>query len=323
MDLDLREKALADRETALTARDTELVTRAKDLDALATIGTRYLDRGEDEIIDRLKEWTGASTEEELREEAAALIAGLSAKILKIPVDPEIASKALNRRSVQRVKAYTADIDRKQRALDERIARERESDLKRREEETKAADAQRLADKQRNDEERATRGLTVHLQKGADADGVPFTSKFPHLMAEENAPAIVMWLVKRKAEREPAWETNWQEIAALAETHYRNQNEARHARTVHLFTPATPAAPATPSTPAQHQGAPAQGRGARTLTNRDVAPVPPAQPQRPADPAGEPEEFNSAAHQRDHRRASLGRLKADLAARTATERESGT
>lgn len=329
LDVELRERALTEREAAqkaaLEARTAEIEERAKALEKLAQTPTRYLDRGEDEIIDLLKEWTGASSEDDVREEVAALIAGLSSKVLKIPVDPEIASKASQRRSVQKVRAYTAELERKQRDLDARLAREREADAKRREDEAKAAEERRLQEDQRLREEHATRTLGSVLAQGVDEGGVPYASKFPHLLAEENPSGIVVALVKRKLELEPNWQPNWLEVAQLAEAHYKTRNQERYKRTSHLFTPAAPAPAAPTSTPpAQHQGAPAQGRGARTLTNRDVAPVPPSpQPRQPAPlPAENPEDFDPQAYQRSHRGSSLAKLKARFEALNTTERQSG-
>ena len=319
LDLELRAKALDEREKALALTETErtkaLEARAKELEGIASIGTRYLERGADEIADQIRQWTGAESDEDMTAEVTSLIAQLSEKYLKIPVDPSIQQATSQRRALQKVRAHSLELERKQHDLDTRLAREREAELKRREDDLKAAEARRLEAEQKANDELARRRLAHELSKGTAEDGVPWSAKFPHLMAEESPNDIVMDVVHRKAHLEPAWAPNWVEAAQIAEKFYRGQHETLYKRVSPLFTPAKPptAAPASSST--AHQGAPAQGRGARTLTNGAVAPLPPAQPRQsdPPQPA-EPEVYDPRAH----RTRSLAQLKVALAKRQTTE-----
>jgi hypothetical protein len=224
------------REKSLTEREAKLAEREKQL---APHRERYVDKPALTIRDLVKEWTGAETDDEVKDEVADLITELSDSVLGLPVSAELKNRTESRRAIRQVKSYKADLSRREQALaDERAAAEQ----KQREAAAAAAIGERL--------------------RAAAAD------KYPHLMAEDEPHAIVWDVIKTKASREPEWQPNWEEAATLANEHFKKVHQGQHQKLSRLFTPAATAAPAQA---AQHQGAP-QSRGARTLTNAVAAPV---------------------------------------------------
>lgn len=228
LQLEVREKSIADREAKLLEREKATEPQRE----------RYLDKSATTIRDLVKEWTGAASDDEVKDEIADLITELSDSVLGLPVSSELRSRTESRRAVRQVKSYKADLTRREQALEER----------------------RAADEQKQRESAAANAVGAQLQTVA--------AKYPHLMVRDEPHAIVWDVIKTKASREPTWQPNWEEAAQLANDYYAKEHKTTHDKISRLFAPAATAAPAQAAT---HQGAP-QSRGARTLTNAVAAPV---------------------------------------------------
>lgn len=229
LQLELREKAIAERETKIAEYEATMGPQRE----------RYLDRSAQTIRELVKEWTGAASDDEVKDEIADLITELSDNVLGLPVSSELRTRTESRRAIRQVKSYKADLNRREQVLAERQA------------------AEEQAVRERN-----AAGAIAERLRSVPAD------KFPHLMAEDDPHAVVWDVIKTKASREPDWQPNWEEAATLANDHFKKVHQGQHQKLSRLFAPAASAAPAQAAT---HQGAP-QSRGARTLTNAVAAPV---------------------------------------------------
>lgn len=252
LQLEVREKAVAEREKAL--------------EPYVGLREKYLDNQAGTLRDLIKEWTGAGTDEELKDEVADLISDLSSNVLGFAVSPEIKSRLDSRRAIRQVKSYKADITKREQQL------------------AKKSEAEQQATR----EHRAMGALEVQLKAAA--------GNYPHLMAEDDAHAIVWDVIKTKASREPDWQPDWVEAAKLAEAHFKTHHEKQHQKLTRLFAPAS-----KPAVEASNQGAP-QSRGARTLTNAVSATAPVTPPAVLDDEPYDPQA---------HRRRSLDKLRARM------------
>jgi hypothetical protein len=248
--IEMREKALAEREAELTKRATELEARENGRD-------RYLDNPGATIRDLIKEWTGASTDDEVKDEIADLITELSNTGLGLPVPEQHKLRLDSRKAIRQVKAYKAE------------QAKRELDMQK-----KARDAEAEQDR---------RARVSDIERAFGADEIK--AKYPHLVvADGGAEALydAYQLKKTSTGSEPDWE----EVAALANEFFKKKHDDWIARRRHLLAPAAPQAPVVASAP---QGDP-QSRRSSTLTNKTAAPVPPASS---TDEAG----FDRDAHRR--------------------------
>jgi hypothetical protein len=239
LELDVREKAIADREARIVERETRA-------DSLANARDRYMEKPFETIRDLIKEWTGASTDDEMRDEISDLVTDLSANGLGLGVSEAVRTRSDAKRALKLAKNYKASA--------ERTAAET----------AKKAEEQRVAADQKHRAEMAMNGIAVGL-KTAGKD-------YPHLMLEDEPHAIVWDVIKTKAERDPTWVPSWTEAAQLANNHFKAQQDKQRQKLSRLPTPATQ----VPASGAKHQGA-AQGQAARTLTNAVTAPTPAAAP----------------------------------------------
>jgi hypothetical protein len=237
LDLDVREQGIS-------AREAELDARAKSLESLTGLRERYLERGGGEVIrELLKEWTGASTDDELREEVADLVSDLSSSALGVQAPEELRTRNDAKRALRQVKSYKADLAR------------REAELAK----------QAEADRQAASERQVAQAIGAQLASNA--------ATYPHLMVEDNPHDIVWQVLKTKAASEPTWSPNWAEAAKIANDHYKAAHEAQHKKLSRLFIPATQ----TPAVEAQHQG-----RGHQVQTARTQPPPSPPPANAPVD-----------------------------------------
>jgi hypothetical protein len=238
LELEVRERSLADREA-------KLVEREKSSQTLEAFAARYAENPSSTLRDAIKVWAGVTSDDEFKDEVAGLITELSATVLGLPVSDEVKQRAESKRAVRTVKQMRADMARRETEAAER------------------AQAERAQAEQTKRETDAMAALAPVIKAKADA--------YPHLSAEDDPHAIVWDVIKTKASRDANWVPNWEEAAKLADDHFRAQHEKLRQKLSRLPTPATkPAAVAVP------QGA-AQGRAARTLTNASTAPLAPSAP----------------------------------------------
>lgn len=234
--MELREKAIAEREETLNARETELVARE-------TWRDKFHENRGGTLRDLIKELTGATSDDELKDEIADVISELSETGLGLPIPEAHKLRLESRKAIRTVKQYTAKADK----LKAETA-------------TQAEQAKAQAEQQQR-ERQAVEGLALELK--------PMADKFPHLMSEEDPAGIVWDVIKTKFQRE-GQPPKWEECAALAEEHFKKKNDAYIAKRRHLLAPTAQAQPAKADVP---QGDP-QSRRSSTLTNRTTAPVTP-------------------------------------------------
>lgn len=232
--LELERKAFADERKAFEAQRKEWD------DKLAPIRDKYAERPADAIIALVKEWTGAATDDEVKDEIADLITELSSAGLGTSIPDQHKVRMDAKRALRQVKTYKS----------EQAKRDAESAAK--------AEAARNEMAERN----AMHAVARELEAAKD--------KFPHLAAEDDPGAIVWSVIKTKHQQDGVV-PNWEECARLADEHFKKKSDAWFAKRRHLLAPAAPQAPVVPSAP---QGDP-QSRRSSTLTNKTAAPVAPS------------------------------------------------
>lgn len=235
-ELEIARKAFDDERKAFDAQRAEWETK------LAPIRDKYAENPAAAIMALVKEWTGAATDDEVKDELADLITELSSVGLGTSVPEQHKTRMESRRALRQVKAYKA----------EQAKKDAES--------AKRAEQQR----QEQTERETVRSLNHELSK-PDA-----LKQFPYLAAEDDPGAIVWAVVKTKHQQSGAVPT-WEECAKLADEHFKKKSDAWLAKRPHLLAPAAPQALVVESAP---QGDP-QSRRSSTLTNKTTAPVPPA------------------------------------------------
>lgn len=233
--VELREKQLEDREKAIAAREDAIAARENG-------GERYIENPGAFIRDLIKQYTGATTDDELRDEIADLVTDLSSTVLGAQVPESHKLRLDSKRAVRQVKAYKAE----QAKRDAEMAKKAEQTARER------------------DAQQAMRAIGHELERVKD--------KFPHLAAEDD-PGAIVWAVIQTKHQQDGSVPNWEECARLAEEHFKKKSDAWIAKRRHLLAPAAPQAPVAASAP---QGDP-QSRRSSTLTNKTAAPVPPAPP----------------------------------------------
>jgi hypothetical protein len=204
------------------------------------IRDRYAEDPAGAIVSLLKEWTGAATDDELKDEVSDLITMLSGTTLGAPVPESHKIRISSKQALRQVKAYKAD------------------QAKRDAEQQKRAEAEQ----QKYQERQAITTLSRELDAAKD--------KFPYLAAEDD-PGGVVWEVIKTKHQQTGAVPSWEECARLADEHFKKKTEAWAAKRRHLLAPAAPQAPVVASAP---QGDP-QSRRSSTLTNKTAAPVSPA------------------------------------------------
>jgi hypothetical protein len=278
LELDVREKAIADRET-------RIVEREKRAETLASAADRYVENPFQTIRDLIKEWTGAATDDEMQEEMADLVTELSDKGLGLRASQEVRTRADAKRALRVAKSYKTAADKKTADLEKRQADER------------------MATEQKQMESMAVDGIGKTLALAENA------AKYQHLMLEDDPGAIVWDVIKAqhaahvKAGNAPdAFVGDWPNAAELANNHFKAQHDKQRQKLSRLPTPVTH----VPADKAKHQGA-AQGQVARTLTNASTAPV---QPSAPVD--------SDAPYDKEAARSrSRAKMRAELEKRQAT------
>jgi len=236
--------ASAQLELARKAFDDERAAFEKTRDEWAAkfdIREKYADDPAGAIVTLIKEWTGAATDDELRDEVSDLVTMLSGSTLGASIPEHLKIRIDSKRALRQVKAYKAD------------------QAKREAEAAKRAEVEQRT----RAEQDAVRTLARELDAAKD--------KFPHLAAEDDPGAIVWEVIKTKYAREGV-EPNWEDCAKLAEEHFKKKSDAWIARRRHLLAPAAQTAPVSKAS--VPQGDP-QSRRSSTLTNQTAAPVQPA------------------------------------------------
>jgi hypothetical protein len=264
-----REQAIAEREQKLSAREAELAAKQN-------YAARYNEAPGATLLSLIKEWTGTDGDE-LRDEVADIVSDLSAQALGLPLPETHKARLATRTALRTVKQYKAETAKRDAELAE-----------------KEAAAQQTA---------RERDAVTDISKTLDSA----KDKYPHLMAQDDAGSIVWSVIRAKHAQmgnvrltDEQAATLLTESAALAEQHYKKQDDAWFARRRHLLAPAASQAPAPKE--AVPQGDP-QSRRSSTLTNRATAPIVSAPPQ-PGNGAESVEEWDRETH----RRRSLARLR---------------
>ena len=240
------------RTKALEEREAKLAEREASIAKYADVRDRYAEKPYETLVDLVKEWSGAATDEEVRDEMADLVTLMSERGLGMRVSDDVKNRTEARRALRVAKTYKEQARRdaeraQQRAMEERTAAEQ---------------AQR--------EQLAVKGLADTLAAAEHA------AKYPHLMLED-APGAIVWDVIKaqqgahvKAGNPPdTFAPDWTKAAELANNHFRALHEKQREKLSRLSAPAAQA----PAGSASTQGA-AQGRAARTLSNAVAAPLSP-------------------------------------------------
>lgn len=302
-----REAAFAEREKALEAREKEIAERAvADFKTQQALG--YYERGTEALTDLFKEWTGIASEDEITDEWAAIIGDSSGRYLKLAVEPEVSAKLQGRRALHKVTAHTKSLEAKARDLETRLAREKAAEESRRAEEQKRLEAARAEETKKAEDARHHAAVAAHLKTAEIA------AQYPNLMLEGDPARLILDVARELYEQIPTKEHTFADAAGLAEAHLKQRNQDLFTRLSPLYQKAPPQAAAPTAAPKQAtQGAP-QGRGAGqpkgTLTNGTSATI----ASQPTAPTPQTEDVDPA----EVRRQSLMRLEKALRQRAAAQ-----
>ncbi|MES2211500.1 MAG: hypothetical protein V4515_15150 [Chloroflexota bacterium] len=264
---------LAEREQALTAREAALAEREKLLpDRRALIE----DPGAATIA-WLKDTYGITDDGDLKTAVADLITDLSVKGLKIGVPDEHINGMNSRKATRVVKTYTADVDRRDRALKEREAQQ-------------AAASAAERDKQTVAQQEAA--YVAHL--GELIAPAAAQHRFLHdpEVTGGLVPAAIVYEVLKEQKR-LGQKPDLASATKYADDYYRVQAEQyakRAARFQSLLAPATPAA----AQPAAKPAAPAPAAVASPGGAPGPAPTPAAKPEPQRDPSDLPDRRSARA-----------------------------
>ncbi len=269
----------------LESRHAELEARGKDLDAraqqlesgdLGRLREMYYDKGPAHaIVEVLKMWTGASTDDETQNEVADLITELSGHALGTQVPDAIRSRLDSKRALKSVKQQQAKLD------------ARETEL--------AAKHQQQA--QRDQVTNAIRTLDQEVRKPE------LVTQYPFLAVEANAGELIFETLEAQFKRDGT-ELRWTDAAKRVNDYLATKWREEHDKRAHLFT-ASPASAggAANGTRERPQGDPQGIRRSHTLTNAAAASASTPKAPPPDSPS------NGRWSNEDHRTRTKARMRA--------------
>jgi len=240
-DLDAREKAIADREKVATS-------------SLEDYQSRYYEDPEGTLVALIRRMTGAGDTDDITEEVADLITGLSGAVLKVPLTPEVKNNLQSKRALKTVKAHKAQLSK----IDE------------------AREAKRVAAQQEEERGRAVTTLSQLITKEEHA------KQFPYLAAEDNAGALIFDVIETQHKRDGTM-LQWTEAAKRANDYLNQQWQRHYDKRRHLLSAAPDKAPPKPAEAIVPQGDPSGIRRSHTITNAASAATATPKPKQPDSP----------------------------------------
>lgn len=249
----------AEREAAIAAREAELAAREKLLPDRRAL----IENPGDALISWVKDTYGITDDGELKTAVADLITDLSVKGLKIGVPDEHITGMQSRKATRVVKVYTADIDKRERALS-----------------AKQAEQEKAAKEQAAKAEAAQQEAAYVARLGELIAPAAAQHKFlhdPEVTGGLNPAAVVYEVLKeqKRLGQKPDLAT----ATKYADDYYRSQAEALSKRAAKIQSLLGTAAPAVaPAQPAAKPAAPAPAASASPGGAPGPAPTPAAKPE---------------------------------------------
>lgn len=240
--LDLRASELDQREQSLLAREASSdVLKHRDA---------YFERGAPALVDLIKQWTGLTSEDDIRDEVADLITELSGSVLGVQVEPNIRAKIEAKRATKSVKAQMGRLSEREKAVN--------------------AEHQRQADAAHKRNVEVALGNEIRLPEQA--------TRFPFLAAEDNAGELVFEIVEAR-HRQDGVMLPWPEAAKQANDYLQQKWRAAYDKRAHLFAASSNGSPV--GNGQRPQGDPQGIRRSHTLTNGSAPQATaPSQPEKP-------------------------------------------
>jgi hypothetical protein len=274
-----RQKLIAAREE-FEKRSAEVEAQARSSDLVA-LGDKYFADPNGAVVDLLKRWTGAATDDDVKGEITDLITSLS-QMLGVPLTDATKQALEGKRVLKQAKRELAKVGTREQQIE---ARAQEAETARQRQVAERAIGQALA-------------APEHVKA------------FPWLAAEEDAASLIVDVYNHALKTEGK-QIHWTEAARRANDHLQKQSTAWHDRRKHLFT-AAPAQPAAPAANATRAPAAAQAiRSTRAVTNAQASATTTPPPSNPALVDGK---FSMEAH----RAASRRKMRSAFATRPADE-----
>lgn len=273
-------RKLAGFRDELDKRAAQVEEQARTGD-LAALGDRYFADQNGAIVDLLKKWTGATSDDDVKAEVGDLITSLS-QMLGVPLTDATKQALEGKRVLKQAKRELAKVGTREQAMN---ARAQEQETQRQRQMAERAIGQALATPEH-------------------------TKAFPWIAAEEDGASLIVDVYNHVLKTEGK-QINWVEAARRANDQLQKQSTAWHDKRKHLFTaaPAQPAAPATNATRAP--GAAQAIRSTRGITNAQASATTTPPPSNSALVDGK---FSMEAH----RAASRRKMRAAFAVKPADE-----
>lgn len=240
-----RERLSADR--AAFEQERRAFAEKATAAPLDAFRSRYFENSTAAVSDLLKEVTGVTADNDLRDIVSDLIVDLSANVLGLGIAPDVKAATDSRRAIRALNAHKAEVKRSE---EQRAVKERE-----------------LADREHD------RGIISAIGREFETA----KSEFPHLAAEDD-PGAFVWDVIKARHAATGEQLDWRAAAKLADDSFKRYADTWVAKRRHLITPppATTGAAAAASTGnGSTRGGGNQGTR-RTVTN-DMAAAAPARP----------------------------------------------
>jgi len=253
----------------LDKREQQIVERERTGD-VGKLRDKYFERGADALVDVIKQWSIAETDDDLKDEIASVVAELSSKVLGVEVPREALERASTRRTAKSIKIMKADMV--------RDAEAREAQIKAREDEANRTRVKAI--------------LGQELAKKEHAEAFPW-------LASEDAPGDIVFDVVEAALKRDGTQLTWQEAAKRANDFLKNQASAYYDKRKHLL-----AGPAQAGAGAPQQQRTGRPSGPQVTRPPQTAQPPPAPQQPPAIPP-----VNGKWNDEAHRRATKQRFRA--------------
>jgi len=268
---------LAQMREELDQRTAKLAERETTGDLAKLADKYYADQGA-AIVDLIKQWTGATTDDQVNTELGDLITVLSER-LGVPLTAETKQALSGRRTLAQARRELAKVGAREREMQERSER----------------------DQQALGRQRAATAIGAELAK------TEHTAKFPWLAAEDNAGQLVVDVYDHALKTEGK-QLHWTEAAQRANDFLQRQATQWSAKRSHLLTTAKPA----PAANGQRTPGAASGAAARAvITNAAASETGTSKKPNPSLVDGK---FDMDAH----RQASLRKLRAAAAQRNTDE-----
>ncbi len=258
----------AERMAQLDAREKKLTEReAQQRDYLG----RFKEDPEDTVRSMIREAHGLDSDDAVKPYAVDLVTGLSGQVLGLEVPQDVRARS------ERKKA-------------ERLIKEHNAQLAKREEATTAKEKAVLAAEERRG---VVGNIRTELTKNAD--------KFPWLLAsnEDGDPAdIVYGVADAIITKDPTWKPSLDDAADRANKFYEKKARASYEKYKHLLNPA-PQKPAVTAATSQQERLPGS-KARETLMNEQQAST-----------SSQPSNSGRPLTNEDRRRASMKRFRASI------------